>query len=93
MLKQGVCIYVHESLKFTNINLQKYCNEQDRELAAIQIKNPKEKIVIIFIYRAPSRDFDTFLHNLKIILNSFFTHDTQFIICKDININYFRTWR
>jgi len=90
-LKQGcVCIYVHESLKFTNINLQKYCNEQDIELAAIQIKNPKEKIVIICIYRAPSGNFDTFLHNLKIILNSFFTPDTEFIICEDIKINYLK---
>jgi len=29
-LKQGgVCLYVHETLKFTNINLLKYSKEQD----------------------------------------------------------------
>ena len=37
-LKQGgVCIYVHETLKFTNINLLKYSKEQDIEIAATQL--------------------------------------------------------
>jgi hypothetical protein len=34
----GVCIYIQEALKFTNINLQKHCKEQDIEIAAIQLK-------------------------------------------------------
>jgi hypothetical protein len=37
-LKQGgICIYVHESLKFTNINVLKYSKHQDIEIAAIQL--------------------------------------------------------
>jgi hypothetical protein len=37
-LKQGcVCIYVHESLKFTNINLLKYSKDQDIEIGSIQL--------------------------------------------------------
>ena len=88
-LKQGgVCIYVHESLKFSTVNLQKYCNEQDIELAAIQIKHQKGKIIVICICRAPSGNFDIFLHNLEIILNILYTHCTEFIRCGDININY-----
>jgi len=31
----GVCIYIHETLKFCNINLQKHCKEQDIEIAAV----------------------------------------------------------
>jgi hypothetical protein len=29
----GICIYIQEALKFTNINLQKHCREQDIEVA------------------------------------------------------------
>ena len=63
-LKQGgMCIYIHESLDFKNINLLNYCSEQDIELAAIQIKKQKGNIIIICIYRAPTGNFDVFLHN------------------------------
>jgi hypothetical protein len=31
----GVCIYVQEALKFTNINLQKHCKEQNIKVAAL----------------------------------------------------------
>ena len=42
-LKQGgVCIYVSESTKFSNINLSKHTKEQDIELAAIQINIQKK---------------------------------------------------
>ena len=75
-------------MKFSTVNLQKYCNEQDIELAAIQIKLQKGKIIIICIYRAPSGNFGIFLHNLEIILNSLYTHYTEFILCGEININY-----
>ena len=88
-LKQGgACVYVHESLDFKNINMQKYCSKQDIELAAIQIKKRKGNIIIICIYRAPTGNFDIFLHNLEIVLHTYYTHTTDIIICGDININY-----
>jgi len=31
----GVCIYIHKTLKFTHINLQKHCKEQDIEIATV----------------------------------------------------------
>jgi hypothetical protein len=31
----GVCIYIQEALKFTHINLQKHCKDQDIEIAAV----------------------------------------------------------
>jgi hypothetical protein len=34
----GVHIYIHKTLKFTNINLQKLCKEQGIEIAAVQLK-------------------------------------------------------
>jgi hypothetical protein len=66
----GVCIYIQEALKFTNINLQKHCKEQDIEIAALQLKLNKKNIIILCVYRAPSRDFDYFLNKLGNILNS-----------------------
>ena len=31
---------------------------------------------------------DIFLHNLEIVLHTYYTHTTDIIICGDININY-----
>ena len=87
-LKQGgVCIYVHESLKFYNINLRKYSKEQDIEIAVTQLNIHRRKVIIICIYRAPCGNFECFLNKLEIILNSVYKHNTEFIICGDININ------
>ena len=84
----GVCIYIQENLKFTNINLQKHCKEQDMEIAAIQLKLNKKNTVILCVYRAPSGDFNYFLNKLDNILDSLHNHKTELIICGDININY-----
>jgi hypothetical protein len=37
-LKMVGFVYIREELKFTSINLQKYCKEHDMEIVAIQIK-------------------------------------------------------
>jgi len=87
-LKQGgICIYVRESLKFTNTDLLIYSKVQDIEIAAIQLNIQKRK-VIVCIYRAPCGNFECFLNKLEIILNSLHKHNSEFIICGDININY-----
>ena len=43
------------------------------------------------MYSAPSGNFDYFLNTLDNILNSLNDHKTEFIICRDININYLDT--
>ena len=45
----GVCIYLHDTLKFININHQKYCKEQDIEIAAIQMDLIKKKVIIVTV--------------------------------------------
>jgi exonuclease III len=84
----GVCIFIQENLKVTNINLQKHCKEQDMEIAAVQLKLNKITTIILCVYRAPSGDFDCFLNKLDIILNSLQCYKKELIICGDININY-----
>ena len=51
----------------------------------------KKKVIIFSIYRASSGNFDYFLNTLDYILNSLHIHNTKFIICEDININYLDT--
>jgi len=63
----GVCIYIQEALKFTNISLQKHCKEQDIEITAVQLKLNKKNVIIFCVYRAPSGDFDYSLNKLDYI--------------------------
>ena len=81
----GVCIYIQEALKFTNINLQKHSKEQDTEIAAVQLKLNMKNVIIFCVYRAPFRDFDYFLNKLDNILNSLHNYKTEFLIRGDIN--------
>jgi exonuclease III len=84
----GVCLFLQEDLSFTTINLQNYCKEQDIEIVAIQLKLNGNKVIILSIYRAPVGDYDYFLNKLDHILNFLHSHNTEFILCGDININY-----
>jgi hypothetical protein len=89
-LKQGgVCIYVYESIKFSSINLLKHNKEQDKEIATIQLNIQNRKIIVICVYRAPCGNFELFLNKLEIVLNSLHRHNSECIICGNININYF----
>jgi len=49
----GVSIFVHDTLKCTNINLDEFCKEQDIEACAVRINLSSLSICIIFIYRSP----------------------------------------
>jgi hypothetical protein len=82
-------LYIY--INFSNINLQKYCKQQDLETAVIQIKINKDKIIIFCIYRAPPGNFDCFLNKIDFIHNSLYRHNLEFVLCGDININYMET--
>jgi len=91
-LKCGrVCIYVHDTIKYTNINLYKYCREQDLEIAAVKLKFFKRNLIVFCVYRAPTGDIDYFLKHVEILLNTFHNSKTDFILCGDRNINFIGT--
>jgi hypothetical protein len=73
----GVCIVVHEKLKFSNVNLNEFCKEQDLEVCAVQL--PFGNICILSIYRAPSGNFSYFLNGLDAILKSLY--NTNLLSC------------
>jgi hypothetical protein len=50
-------------------------------MCAVKVNLAIANIIIISIYKSPTRNFSYFLHELDTILN-------PFIKCGDININY-----
>ena len=76
-----VFVYIQDTLKFININLQKHCKEPDIEITAVQLDLIEKKVIIF------SGNFDYFLNTLDNIFNSLHKHKPEFIIFGDININ------
>jgi hypothetical protein len=87
-MNDGVCIFVHNDLDFTGIDLEKFCKDKDIEACAIKLLQNSYHICILSIYRAPLGNFTYLIKKLETILNSLHTINTQYIICGDININY-----
>jgi len=86
--KGGVAIYVHNSLKFKNIDLSKYCKEKDFEICAVKLNSSSAIVCIITIYRAPTGNFNYFLQSIDNVLQSLYIPNSHIIIFGDININY-----
>ena len=80
-----------KNIKFSSINLQKYCKEQDLEIAAVKLKFPKKNVISFCVYRAPTGELDYFLKKLDTILNSLHNPKTEFIFSGELNINYIGT--
>jgi hypothetical protein len=88
-LKQGgTSIFVHESLDFNNIDLQKSCIEQDIETCALKIDLSATYVYIICIYRSPTGNYTNFIKGIDDILNQLYKPNIEIIICGDIIVNY-----
>jgi hypothetical protein len=72
--KGGVCVFVQEKLRYTSIDLAKYCNDKDFGVCAIKIYLHTKKVCIITIYRAPSGSFDIFVTKLDAILKKLYCY-------------------
>jgi hypothetical protein len=55
----GVCIFVHNSITYLNINLDKFCIDQIIEICAVKLLSFGRNICIIAVYRMPSGNFFT----------------------------------
>ena len=69
--KGGVYTYVHRSLKFVSIGLQKHFNEKDFEASALKLYLNFKRVCIFTIYRAPSGNFNSFLTKADMILRKY----------------------
>jgi exonuclease III len=86
--KGGTCIYIHKSLNFETINLDRFCHNRDMEACAISINTTNCKIFILTIYRAPAGNYDLFLDKLELILQKILKKYVNLILCGDFNVNY-----
>lgn len=80
-------MYVHNSLKFSNIDLSKDCKEKDIEICTVKLNPRSSAVCIVTIYRSPLDNLNYFLQSLDNVLQSSYTPAFH-IICGDININY-----
>jgi exonuclease III len=84
----GVCIFIHNSIKFDNILFEKYCIEKDMEVYDCKLIYTNIRIMVVTVYRSPTGNFDIFLQKLHNILSVHYSNKVEFIICGDVNINY-----
>ena len=81
-------MYIHNTLKSTNIDLSKYCKKKDIEICAVKLKLNDTPVCVITVYRSPLGNFNHFLQSIDAVLQTLYTPAQSFIICGDININY-----
>jgi hypothetical protein len=58
LLKSGVCIFVHKKYDYSNVDLSKYCQEQDIEACALKLELTCLNIHVVTVYRAPCDNFN-----------------------------------
>lgn len=64
----GVCILITSNLEINILDISQLCIEKIFEACAVQITIGNHFIIIICIYRSPSRNFCHFLKQLELIL-------------------------
>jgi exonuclease III len=84
----GVCIYVHESMYFTTINLSRFCKDTEIEICAIKLYQFSTNMCVLSIYRSPSGNFSKFLDSLDSVPNFLFSNSKNLIMCGDFNVNF-----
>jgi len=77
-----------KNLKYSNIDLDKYCKDQDIEVCVLNLKLTFFNVCIMAVYRAPTGNFNLFPNRLDDIIKTLYKVDLQLIICGDINIGY-----
>jgi endonuclease/exonuclease/phosphatase (EEP) superfamily protein YafD len=87
--KVGVCIFTHETMQCSELNLNKFCREKDLEICAVELYLQSYKLCIMTIYRSPTGDFQYFIDTLEQILDNIHHSFNDIILCGDFNINYY----
>jgi hypothetical protein len=75
----GVCIFIHKSYHFVEIDLDSHCIEQDFEICVIKLNNSPINLCVLSLYRSPSGNFDAFILKLEEILNILFQNQVTWL--------------
>ena len=84
----GVCIFIHEIIKYSTISLQEHCKEQDTGICSVMVISSIRNFIIINVHISPHSNFKQFLRKLDNIINLLHKNKIEYILCGDININY-----
>jgi len=89
VVKRGsVCVFVQKNLRYTNIDLSKYCKYQDIGVCVLKLKSTFFNVCIMAVYRAPTGNISLFLSRLDDITKTLYKVDLKLIICDNLNIDY-----
>ena len=87
----GVNVFVHESLTYSNTDVNRYCHDYDLEACALKTKIRSAVYCIVYIYWPPAGDLSNFLRLLDSMLSHLHSPPINLVICGDININYLQS--
>jgi len=79
----GVCIFIQKGLKYSKINVNKYCKDQDIEICMLNLKTISFSFHIMAVYRAPTGNFNLFLNRFDDTLKSIYRANLNLILCGD----------
>lgn len=88
-LKGGVAIWVKQQIDVVEIDLSKYCIEQDFEICAVSYEINKCKFVIANCYRSPSGNVDIFFTQFKLVIEYIFKPSVHYTVCGDFNFDLY----
>ena len=89
----GVGIFVHNSISYVTINLNKIGNDYDFEACAIKLMLSTNIYHILCIYSPPAGNFTTLLLHFQSALTQLHSNTKNLIIYGDINVNYLQDSR
>jgi hypothetical protein len=76
-------------MNVNKINITHKCREKYLEICALEKEIEASKLIVLSLYRAPTGDFNRFIENLDDTLKYLYEPKTEFLICGDINTDYF----
>jgi exonuclease III len=85
--KGGACMFAHNSLKFSAINLDSYCTDKDIEACAICLNSIWKRICVLTVYRSPHGNCINVLTKMELILQNISKRKAKVIVCGDFNVN------
>jgi regulator of RNase E activity RraB len=85
--KGGVCIFFHNDICFSHVDLLNCCVEKILEICAVKIEFSGWGLIIVCLYRSPVGDFCQFLKLLEQTLLFLYRPYTEFLVCGDFDVD------
>jgi hypothetical protein len=86
--KGGICIFVHNDICFSHVDLLNCRVEKILEICAVKIEFSDGGLIIVCLCRSPAGDFCQFLKLLEQALLSLYRPSTEFLVRGDYNVDY-----